>query len=222
MLALLDLPLDVTIPVDDCDLRATLTVPAHPRGLVIVVHPALFADHRPLTKALQARGYATLRLDLTGHDRHAAPHVGRALLDVDQQVARLVAVTTWAGQQPALRGLPVGYLGVGDRAGAAVSAAASLPTVVDAIATFGERYHVVHPLLPWVRTPTLLVTDDVAHERGPGWRVAMRHRVVAVPGRINDGAVLARAAHLASEWIATNLRDVPSTTVAAPRRTAAR
>ena len=194
-----DLPLDVTISAGDCDLRATLTVPARPVGLVIIAHPAWFCDHRAITRVLQAHNVATLRVDLTGCCR----------IDPELRVARLLAVTEWARRNSSVRALPMAYLGVGDCATAALVAARRLPGQIEAVVTAGERHDVLVRLLGGLAVPSLLIGEDAAGALASKWQVADRHLVITTPavnGRGYTAAALDTLARLADDWLTSHLQ----------------
>ena len=200
MLALVDLPQELIIPAGDGDLLATLTVPARAHGIVLMAHPVWFNDHRPLTRALQACGLATLRVDLAGLTR------GARALEPALGAERLLAVAEWVRCEPSLKGLPLVYFGIADCAAAALTAAASVPDLVQAVVAYGDRDAALAPLLTWLRVPALVLPTDVPPARQPAWRQALLHRIVAVTpagGRVHDPVALGQVSRHADEWLST-------------------
>lgn len=192
-------------------LSGHLTVPEHPRGIVIFAHGSGSSRHSPRNRAvaavLNSDHLATLLFDLLTRDeeRHRANVFDIALLG-----KRLVAVTQWLRTQPGLEGLPVGYFGASTGAGAALWAAAEAGSDVAAVVSRGGRPDLAGERLGLVRAPTLLVVggrDDVVLElnRRAAAQLRCEHRVIVVPGATHlfeEPGTLRAAAELARDWFA--------------------
>jgi putative phosphoribosyl transferase len=139
-------------------LEGGLEVPDAARGVVLFASSRAFGRtdprQRDLARALHRRGLGTLLFDLVDSNDgvDAASEVG--LL-----TERLFGATEWIADQWGLDGLPVGYVGSGLGAAAALSAAATLGEKIDAVAIHSGRPDLAVAVLGKIRAPTLLVAD---------------------------------------------------------------
>ena len=101
-----------------------LTIPEHPRGIVVFAHGSGSSRHSPrnryVAEVLNRAGLATLLFDLLtpAEERNRAN-----VFDIELLAGRLVDVTGWLASQPDTASLPVGYFGASTGAGAALVAA---------------------------------------------------------------------------------------------------
>lgn len=172
----------------DCD----YAVPPQIAGTVVMAveegrsHP----QHRAVARALREHGFATLLLDvLTAEERQsqgvgAAP--GTAVL-----AERLEAAVRWLRRAAVAASDPVGLLGVGAGAVAAVTAAAHCPDDVGAVVTCGGRLDFAEEALPDVRAPTLVLVEgedsfvrELAEWAAARMSARQEVRVVAGPERL--------------------------------------
>ncbi|HEU5062214.1 MAG TPA: hypothetical protein VFT79_03550 [Solirubrobacterales bacterium] len=139
-------------------LEGGLEIPAGARGVVLFASEMDFGRmdprQRDLALALNRRGLGTLLFDLveSGDDAKAAS-------DVDVLTERLIGATEWTSEQWGVDGLPIGYVGSGLGAAAALSAAALLGKEIGAVATRSGRPDLAVAGLGRVWAPTLLVAD---------------------------------------------------------------
>jgi alpha-beta hydrolase superfamily lysophospholipase len=143
-------------------LAAFLTVPTHPRGLVIFAHGSGSGRFSPrnnhVAGKLQEAGYATLLLDLLT----SAEEENRAnVFDMQLLASRLVEATEWVGQAPGITHLPTAYFGASTGAGAALIAAALMQGRIGAIVSRGGRPDLAGNALPQVAAPTLLLVGSL-------------------------------------------------------------
>src|SRR5262245_43780818 len=97
-------------------LEGNLRVPVAAGGLVLSDHGSGSSRHSPRNRfvagALQEAGLSTLLLDLlTPEEEAEVRYTGHLRFDIGLLAERLVAATRWAGQDPVLGHLPVGYFG---------------------------------------------------------------------------------------------------------------
>ena len=149
---------EVQLPAGEVTLAATLSVPADPRGLVIFAHGSGSSRTSPrnrfVASTLNHEGLATLLLDmLTEQEATQRANV----FDIDLLSRRLLAATDWAGKQPDLAGLQVGYFGASTGAGAALAAAGREPSRVHAVVSRGGRPDLAGAALAQVESPVLLI-----------------------------------------------------------------
>jgi pimeloyl-ACP methyl ester carboxylesterase len=111
-----------------------------------------------VASALGARGIATLLFDLLT----PAEESDRAnVFDIPLLADRLVDAVSWLGEQPSVRGFPVGLFGASTGAAAALVAAAKLPERIGAVVSRGGRPDLAGNALDQLRVPTLLIVGGV-------------------------------------------------------------
>jgi putative phosphoribosyl transferase len=144
-------------------LHGDLTVPGGARGVVLFAHGSGSSRHSPrnrfVARRLQRAGFATLLLDLlTEEEEQLDAHSGDLRFNVEFLAERLLVATRWLQAHPALCGLPLGYFGASTGAGAALAAAAAMPSAVAAVVSRGGRPDLAgEERLAQVRAPTLLI-----------------------------------------------------------------
>ena len=117
-----------------------LTIPEHPRGIVVFAHGSGSSRHSPrnryVAEVLNHAGLATLLFDLLtpAEERNRAN-----VFDIELLAGRLVDVTGWLASQPDTASLPVGYFGASTGAGAALVAATDPSVKVGAVVSRGGR-----------------------------------------------------------------------------------
>src|SRR5271169_3608850 len=134
-------------------------MPASACGLVIFAHGSgssrMSPRNRAVARTLNRAGLATLLFDLLD-DQEASRR--ELVFDIPLLAQRLQAVTRWAGSQPRLRPLPIGYFGASTGAAAALAAAAEIGDSVAAVVSRGGRPDLAgDKRLARVVSPTLLI-----------------------------------------------------------------
>lgn len=151
----------VGIPADGFLLPASLTLPAHPEGLVIFAHGAgsgrFSLRNRFVAGVLNAAGFATLLVDLLTHDENDSPS---ARTDVRLVVARLASATRWAIGRKDVGRLPLGYFGPRIGAPAALWCSAQFGPRVKAVVARGGKADLAAEALRAVRAPVLLLAGE--------------------------------------------------------------
>jgi putative phosphoribosyl transferase len=208
----------VRVPVDGDHLEGELAMPSHPRGVVVFAHGSGSSRHSPRNRfvagALQARGLATLLIDLlTETEGDIDERTAQPRFDIPLLSSRLVAIVDWLEQQPALAPLPVGLFGASTGAGAALVAAGLRPRRLAAVVSRGGRPDLAGPALSSVRAPTLLIVGSQDEEVIVLNQAAL-HRMPApavlsiVPGATHlfeEPGALDRVAELAGDWLIRHL-----------------
>jgi pimeloyl-ACP methyl ester carboxylesterase len=203
-------------------LEGNLSVPEGARGLVLFAHGSGSSRHSPrnrfVAQALQEAGLATLLLDLlTAQEEEEDRYTGHLRFDIGLLAERLVSATHWAGEDPVLGHLPVGYFGASTGAGAALVAAAERPTEVRAVVSRGGRPDLAGPALAAVRAPTLLIVgrNDVPvigmNQDALGQLGCREKDLVIVPGATHlfeEPGTLEEVARLATDWFRRHLAGV--------------
>ncbi|MFM2080587.1 MAG: hypothetical protein RLZZ219_1269 [Cyanobacteriota bacterium] len=175
------------IPSPAGQIRADLSTPAEPIGLVIFSHGAgsnrLSPRNRAVAQVMQRAGLATLLPDLAP----AAPtSADGRLAALPLQSERLQAVIDWSGQESQLRQLPLALVGSSTGAAVALEAAAARADRVAAVLCRGGRPDLAFPSLSQVRCPVLLIVGehDLDVLELNAWAAAflqVRHELVVIP-----------------------------------------
>jgi putative phosphoribosyl transferase len=209
---------DVEIAVAGRLLGGRLSVPERALGLVLLATDGAGQDgprSQHVARVLHAAGIATLRLNLrTAEEELAQEWTLREGSNVELVAHRLEVARDWLQRDDNLSLLPVGYLGWGLGAAAALVAAAHQPRGVQAVVTLGGRPDMAGAFLHEVRVPTLLLApandpDRVAlHRRvldSLGPRKAL-HLVEGASRGFPEEGPLTSAARLASAWFSDCFR----------------
>ncbi|MEX5632837.1 phosphoribosyltransferase family protein [Parafrankia sp. FMc2] len=201
--------IEVTVPAGAARLTGQLTVPDHPRGLVVFAHGSGSSRHSPrnrhVAQALNSARLATLLFDLLTPDEEADR---TNVFDIGTLARRLVEVTRWLDEQPATARLPTGFFGASTGSAAALWAAAELGPRISAVVSRGGRPDLAAPKLALVAAPTLLVVggrDDVVLDLNRRAQAQLRceNQLTVVPGATHlftEPGALEAVAALARDW----------------------
>jgi len=200
---------EVEVPSGALMLKGILGVPEGAKGVVAFAHGSGSGRFSPrnnfVARELQAGGFATLLMDLLSE---AEAQSRRAVFDVDLLASRLLDATDWLKQQPATRGLPIGYFGASTGAAAALEAAAQLGPAIGAVVSRGGRPDLAAKYLAQVTAPTLLIVGEHDEPVIALNEMALRllrapKRLVIVPGATHlfeEPGALEEVARLALDW----------------------
>ena len=162
----------VEVPLTRGSLGALLYVPPSPRGAVLIAQPSgigrLSRQERFGAHSLARAGFTTLLVDLLTEEEDAVRE--GAHTDVPLLADRLLCAARWLG---AMTRLPLGYLGVGTAAVAALVAAATEPARVLAVVSRGSRPDHAGASLLLTRVPSLFIVagNDPTETRRQSRRV---------------------------------------------------
>jgi putative phosphoribosyl transferase len=200
---------EVRVAAGGVTLTGQLTVPEHPRGIVIFAHGSGSSRHSPRNRhvatVLNSADFATLLFDLLTLDEER----NRAnVFDIELLAGRLVHVTEWLAGRPDTASLPVGYFGASTGAGAALVAAADPRVKVTAVVSRGGRPDLAGEHLTRVHAPTLLIVgerDEIVLDLNRRARDAIpgKCRIVVVNGATHlfeEPGALENVALLARDW----------------------
>ena len=203
----------VQVPAGAVTLEGNLGVPTGAHGVVLFAHGSGSSRHSPRNRyvagVLREARLATLLMDLLTADEEAIDlQTQRLRFDISLLADRLVGATDWLAQDPATRGLDIGYFGASTGAAAALVAAAERPDAVSAIVSRGGRPDLAGAALARVRAPTLLIVggNDVPVIGMNQEAMAQLHvetRLEIVPGATHlfeEPGALEEVARLAREW----------------------
>lgn len=191
-----------------------LTIPAHPKGVVVFAHGSGSSRHSPrnryVAEVLNAAGFATVLFDLlTPEEERNRANV----FDISLLAARLIDVTAWLGSEPDTASLPVGYFGASTGAGAALAAAAHAGSKIAAVVSRGGRPDLAGNALHEVRAPTLLIVGGrdelvIALNRQAQVAIPAECQLAVVPGATHlfeEPGTLEQVATLARAWFIEHL-----------------
>jgi putative phosphoribosyl transferase len=194
--------------------RATLTIPAGARGLVLFAHGSgssrLSPRNRFVASGLHAAGFGTLLFDLL--TRTEEQNRGN-VFDIALLAQRLVTATEWLAKRPERGSLPMGYFGASTGAASALVASTLTAIPIGAIVSRGGRPDLAGPALPLVTAPTLMIVGGndfpvVSLNRDAAERLRCAHEVTIVPGATHlfeEPGTLEAVIDLARDWFARHL-----------------
>lgn len=198
----------VDIAADRSATTVVIQVPRQPRGVVIIGEgDAVRSPHDDsVSSALHESDFATLTLTpLNGDVPHEHPASAAAIARTSH---RFLAVADWISDQQEFAGLPVGYLGTGPDAAAAIAAAAEHRERVHAVVAGGGRPDLVGRTLERLSVPALLIVGGHDADAVAGNQEAMSRMRTIVELEVIAGAsddftepgALAHVARLARRW----------------------
>ena len=201
----------VEVPVAHCQLGGLMFVPPNPRAAVIVAHPSgisrLSRRERFVASSLARVGFTTLLVDLLTEEEDAVREGAHA--DVPLLADRLLCAGRWLATEGGAGDRPLGYLGVGNGAAAALVATAIEPNRVLAVVSRGGRPDYAGASLLLTRVPSLfIVTGNDAHELAANRAacgLSPHRRLDVVPsagGSFLEGEALDRVTTLSAAWFA--------------------
>lgn len=204
---------DVNIAFEGFILTGFLTVPEHPKGLVVFAHGSgssrFSRRNRFVAEILNEAGIATLLFDLLTPDEEDIDQ--RTLefrFDIDLLTGRLTGVIDWVSGETATAALPLGLFGASTGAAAALGAAAARADKVAAVVSRGGRPDLAQPHLAKVKAPTLLIvggedTVVIKLNQQAAAQLPVEHRLEIVPGATHlfeEPGKLEQVANLACAW----------------------
>ncbi|HXH82732.1 MAG TPA: hydrolase [Candidatus Tectomicrobia bacterium] len=206
------------VPSGDATLPADVTVPRRARGLVLFAHGSGSGRHSPrnrhVARALEARGFGTVLIDLLTPDEQAADATsGRLRFDIELLGGRLRGALDWLVEEIGTAGLPVGLFGASTGAAAALTVAAARPSHVQAVVSRGGRPDLAGDRLGRVRAATLLIVGGadpvvLALNRDALGALGGPRRLEIVPraGHLfEEPGALDEVARLAADWFSEHL-----------------
>jgi dienelactone hydrolase len=203
----------IEIPAAGVALEADIAVPAAARGLVLFAHGSGSSRHSPRNRYVadqlhQAR-LATVLVDLlTPQEEQVDSHTGELRFDIGLLSMRLAVLVDWLADQQSTAGLGIGLFGASTGAAAALVAAATRPTRVQAVVSRGGRPDLAGAFLPRVRQPTLLIVGErdqavLELNRRAMQQLGGQARLTLVPGAshlFEEPGALEQVARLARDW----------------------
>lgn len=211
--------IEIRIPAGQVTLDGNLTMVDQAKGIVLFAHGSGSSRHSPrnqfVARTLNKAGLATLLFDLlTPEEESVDLYTREHRFDIGLLAERLIHATRWAKQQKEIIELRIGYFGSSTGGGAALVAAAQLPSEAGAVVSRGGRPDLAGDALSKVKTPTLLIVggeDHVVIELSEQARAQMNCecKIDIVPGAshlFEEPGALEQVAKLASDWFVSHLR----------------
>jgi putative phosphoribosyl transferase len=211
---------EVQIQAGRAVFSGNLTIPDGTQALVLFAHGSGSSRYSPrnqfVARTLNEAGLGTLLFDLlTPSEEEIDTRTREHRFNIGLLAQRLVQATEWAKQQSETRDLRIGYFGSSTGGGAALVAAAELPSEVGAVVSRGGRPDLAGDALPKVQAPTLLIVggnDDIVIELNEMARDRMKCEVKLeiVPGATHlfeEAGALEKVAKVASDWFVSRLGD---------------
>ncbi len=207
-------PDEISIDLDDVQLKGILNIPDDPKGIVLFVHGSGSSRHSSrnlyVARTLQAHGIATLLFDLLTSEEELYDRANAEFrFDIDLLTKRLIGVTQWVTRHPIAQRLAIGYFGASTGAAAALAAAGRLPSLIVAIVSRGGRPDLAGSALTTVRAPVLLIVGG-KDEMVIGLNRQAFHRLtgqdkqlIIVPAATHlfeEAGALEKVAQLAADW----------------------
>jgi putative phosphoribosyl transferase len=195
-----------------------LVAPDGASGIVVFAHGSGSSRHsrrnRQVAGGLQARGLATLLLDLlTPVEAAVDERTAEFRFDIDLLAGRLLLAAAVLERDPSTADLPIGLFGASTGAAATLVAAAQRPSAVHAVVSRGGRPDLAGPALARVTAPTLLIVggrDDVVLglNRQAATQLGGPHDLVVVPDATHlfpEPGALDVVERLAADWFSAHL-----------------
>lgn len=200
----------VEVPVNrGARLGALLYLPPTARGVVIMAQPSgigrLARRERFVASSLARVGFVTLLIDLLTEEEDEVREGAHS--DVPLLADRLLSAAKWLGAYGASTRLPLGYLGAGTGAAAALVATAIEPNRVLAVVSRGGRPDYAGASLLLTRVPSLFIVagndpqELAANRAACGLSSQRRLEVIPSPGgAFLESEALDRMTALSVAW----------------------
>lgn len=202
-------PVDVPV-ARDVNVGALMYRPPVPRGAVIIAQPSgicrLNRRERFVAASLARVGFLTLLVDLLTEEEDEVRE--GAHTDVPMLADRLLSAARWLGAFGASTRLPLGYLGVGSGAAAALVATAIEPHRVLAVVSRESRPDYAGASLLLTRVPSLFIVvgndpKALAANRAAACGHSPTRRLEIIPSASStlfEGEALDRMTSLSVKW----------------------
>lgn len=203
----------VRIPAGKVMLDGDLTLPVHPKGLIIFAHGSGSSRKSPrnqyVAQVLNEHNLGTLLADLLTTEEEKIDRQTRHLrFDIPLLADRLEHMILWARENPAAKNLSVGTFGASTGAAAALIAAARRPETVKAVVSRGGRPDLAMEFLKLVKAPALLIVGghdpEVLHLNRQALKNLNSRSTINIILRathlFEEPGTLEEAAQLAATW----------------------
>jgi putative phosphoribosyl transferase len=204
---------EIEIKLGNIILGAILYMPENPAGLVIFAHGSGSGRFSPrnnfVAEQLAEKGIASLLADLLSPEEET---LRRNVFDIELLTSRLVAIASWAKNDPVLGKLNLAYFGASTGAAAALAAAAKEPEKIMSVVSRGGRPDLAGDYLEIVKAPTLLIVGGedkqvIALNEEALDKIKAPKSLIIIPGAghlFEESGTLEKVADLAAGWFIKN------------------
>ena len=209
--------MDITIIIQNVELKGVLEIPAKAESLVIFAHGSgsgrLSERNSFVARELKKSGMATLLFDLLTEKED---QVYENRFNIETLTERLIAVTKWCVESDRTRKLRIGYFGASTGAAAALSAAAYWGTKVKAIVCRGGRPDLAMEVLDLIESPTLLIVGGedkqaIDLNRQAYQKIGAIKKIEVVTGATHlfeEPGTMEKVAEPSTQWFIKSLQGV--------------
>lgn len=152
----------VSIPIENIDIAATISKPDVAKGIVIFSHGLGSGRFSPgnvkIANQLQDAGFATLLCDLYDKQEFDSDSVR---FDLQKMVLRLEMIVMWLKNQSQYEKLQPALFGSSTGAAVAIKVASELGRVIKALICGGGRVDLTQDYIAKVTAPTLLIVGEL-------------------------------------------------------------
>ena len=208
----------VVIPAGRAAIEGNLAIPRGAKGIVLFAHGSGSGRFSPrnqyVAKVLNDAGIGTLLVDLlTKEEEEVDVETGEFRFDIGLLSRRLEAATEWLKENPATKGLQIGYYGASTGAAAALIAATRFPEDVRTVVSRGGRPDLAMQHLQKVRVPTLFIVggkDTVVLDLNKKAieQILAEKKLQIIPGATHlfeEPGKLSEVAKLSADWFLAHL-----------------
>ena len=183
----------IHIPVQKIKLKAELSIPNEPKGLIIFAHTGgkshiVIGYHKICNKLLE-KDFATLLLPLV---TTLPEDQSNKVQDVEFLAQRLSLSVQWLVRQEFYKNWNIGFLSTGIGSAVSLIAATYLgPSTIKAVISFGGQPELADNSLSFVEVPALLMVGDEVNNRLKQNKIALKKlkgpkELVVIPGASRD------------------------------------
>ncbi len=154
----------MTISSRGTQLAALLAIPPEAKHLLLFANATPNCCHHLqshyLARKLYQRGVATLLVDLLSGEEQLT--CGRSLIHYDQMTLamRLIGVTDWISDDPAMKHFLISYVGLSEGGGVASLAAMERPAIVQSVILPSSQQKIIHLIVPQLQLPVLFISGE--------------------------------------------------------------
>lgn len=156
---------DILIPIEKAELEGELIIPLNSNSLVIFSHGSgssrFSSRNNFVANELHKKNISTFLFDLLTKEED---EIYTNRFNIELLTVRLIVVTKYIASLPQCSDFKIGYFGASTGAASALSAAAKLPKIINAVVSRGGRPDLVIDIAPDVKSPTLLIVGELDYD----------------------------------------------------------
>jgi putative phosphoribosyl transferase len=156
---------DIHIPFVKIELEGELIIPFNSKSLVIFSHGSgssrFSTRNNFVAKELQKQNISTFLFDLLTKEED---EIYTNRFNIPLLTKRLIIASNYLISLPQCIDFKIGYFGASTGAASALSAAAALPNIINAVVSRGGRTDLVIDIASTVKAPTLLIVGELDND----------------------------------------------------------